>query len=250
MIGPLDFHRPAQVFKNCDASTAIEYLEEYCKFHGIPRSLRCDQAQAFKSRDFNVHCKNNNIKLILAPAGDHRATGMVERLIQTKKRKLGVMAIDPLWSSEDITTIVSNIIQNIRLIPNRLTKITPFEAHFGRKPSTALSNIVTKPNKQSLSYKNIKHFVSDRKLLKQPVLSPSAIWDMDQDSEPELNVQYKEEAKKATTSEDNFPSGSEDSENAPLLSPTRTPGKITPSKLEVTFGDKTTTVIYGRKQNK
>ena len=141
----------AIVYKNWDASTAIEYLEEYCKFHGIPYSLGCDKAQAFKSRDFNVHCKDNNIKLILAPAGDHRATGMVERLIQTIKRKLGVMSIDLLCSLEDISTIVSNIIQNIRLIPNRITKITPLEAHFGRKPNTALSNIVTKPNKQNLS---------------------------------------------------------------------------------------------------
>ena len=48
------------------------------------------------------------------------------------------MSIDPLWSSEDIPNIVSNIIQNIRLIPNRITKITPFGAHFGRKPNTAL----------------------------------------------------------------------------------------------------------------
>ena len=112
----------AKVYKNCDASNAIEYLEEYCKFHGIPRLLRCDQEQAFKSTEFNVHCKDNNIKLILAPAGDHRATGMVERLIQTIKRKLGVMSMDPLWSSQDISTIVSNIIQNIRLIPNRRTK--------------------------------------------------------------------------------------------------------------------------------
>ena len=39
----------AQVYKNCHASTAIEYLEVYCRFHGIPRSIRCDQAQAFKS---------------------------------------------------------------------------------------------------------------------------------------------------------------------------------------------------------
>ena len=203
---------------------------------------------SIKSRDFNIHCKNNNIKLILAPAGDHRATGMVERFIQTRKRKLGVMAIDPLWSSEDITTIVSNIIQNIRLIPNRITKITPFEAHFGRKPNTALSDIVTKPNKQNLSYKKIKHFASDRKLLKQPVLSPATIWDMDQDSEPELNIQYREDAKKGTRPEVNIASESDDSENAPLLSPTRTPGKIIPSKLEVTFGDKTTTLIYGKKQ--
>ena len=238
----------AQVFKNCDTSTAIEYLEEYCKFHGIPRSLRCDQAQAFISRDFNVHCKNNNIKLILAPAGYHRAMGTIERLIQTIKRKLGVMAIDPLWSSEDIKTIVSNIVQNIRLIPNRITKITPFEAHFGRKTNTVFSNIVTKPNKQNLSYKKIKHFASDRKLLKQPVLSPAAIWDMEQDSEPELNVQYREDAKKGKRPEVNIASESDDSENAPLFSPTCTPGKIIPSKLEVTFGDKTTTLKYGKKQ--
>ena len=68
----------AQAYKNCDASTAIEYLEEYCRFHGKARSILCDQAQAFKSRDFNVYCKNNNIKLILAPAGDHKATGMLK----------------------------------------------------------------------------------------------------------------------------------------------------------------------------
>ena len=117
----------------------------------------------------------------MAPAGDHRATAMVERLIQTIKRKLGVMTIDPLWSSQDITTIIANIIQSIRLIPNRITKIAPFEAHFGRKPNTALSNIVTKPNKQNLSYKHIKNFASDRRILKHPVLSPAAIWDMDQD---------------------------------------------------------------------
>ena len=75
----------AKVYHNCDAETAIEYLNQYIKFHGIPRNIRCDQAQAFKSRQFEIYCKNNNIKLILAPAVDHRATGMIERLIQTIK---------------------------------------------------------------------------------------------------------------------------------------------------------------------
>ena len=85
----------AEVFNNCDTKTAIEYLDSYCKVHGIPRSIRCDQAQAFKAREFELYCKNKNIKLILAPAGDHRGTGMVERLIQTKKRRLAVLDIDP-----------------------------------------------------------------------------------------------------------------------------------------------------------
>ena len=70
---------------------------------------------------------------------------------------------------------------------------------------------------------------------------------MEQDSEPELNIQYREDAKKGTRPEVNIASESDDSENAPLLSPTRTPGKIIPSKLEVTFGDKTTTLRYGKK---
>ena len=71
---------------------------------------------------------------------------------------------------------------------------------------------------------------------------------MDQDSEPELNIQYRETAKKQSRPGFNIASESDNSENAPLFSPTRTPGKIIPSKIEITFGDKTSAVIYGRKQ--
>ena len=71
---------------------------------------------------------------------------------------------------------------------------------------------------------------------------------MDQDLEPELNIQYRETANEQSRPGFNITSESEDSENAPLLSPTRTPGKIIPSKLEMTFIDKTSTVINGRKQ--
>ena len=85
----------AETFNNCDTNTAIEYLESYCRLHGIPRSIRCDQAQAFKAKEFELFCKNRNIKLILAPAGDHRGTGMVERLIQSLKRRLAVLDVDP-----------------------------------------------------------------------------------------------------------------------------------------------------------
>ena len=66
----------------------------------------------------------------------------------------------------------------------------------------------------------------DRRLLKQPVLLPAAIWDMDQDSEPELNIQYREAAEKEPQTGNNTATESDDSENAPLLSPTRTPGRL------------------------
>ena len=40
----------AKAYHNCDTETAIEYLKSYMTFQGIPRALRCDQAQAFKSK--------------------------------------------------------------------------------------------------------------------------------------------------------------------------------------------------------
>ena len=232
----------AQVFKDCDTQTALNYLEEYCRFHGIPRSIRCDQAQAFKAREFEIFCKNKNIKVILAPAGDHRATGMVERLIQTIKRRIAVMEHDPLWSTSDLATIVAKIIESIRLIPNATTKIKPFEAHFGRPPNTELSNIITKPSNKRLSYKQINKFASDQETLRHPALPREIMWDWDQDSEPELNIQYKAQSQPLPANSD-----TDDSENAPLLSHTRVPGKIIPDRLEITFGDKTSTVIYNRK---
>ena len=119
----------ALVHTNCDTQTAIEFLNQYCKFHGIPRSIRCDQAQAFKSRAFEIYCKEKNIKLIFSPTHDHRASGMVERLIQTLKRRLATMNIDPIWDNTTIAEKITEIIESIRLIPNRITKIPPFQSH-------------------------------------------------------------------------------------------------------------------------
>ena len=78
------------------------------------------------AKQFEVFCKNRNIKLILAPAGDHRRTGMVERLIQTLKRRLAVLDIDPMWSSETLSSRIASVIEKIRLIANKTTKVTPF----------------------------------------------------------------------------------------------------------------------------
>ena len=52
----------AKAYHNCDTETAVNYLKSYIKFHGIPRTIRCDQAQAFKSRNFEIFCNDNNIK--------------------------------------------------------------------------------------------------------------------------------------------------------------------------------------------
>ena len=171
---------------------------------------------------------------------------MVERLIQTMKRRIAIMQSDPLWSNADLAQIVKKIIQSIRLIPNSVTKIKPFEAHFGRPPNTELSNIVTKSNQTKLTYNKIRSFVSDKQKLKHPALPREAMWDFDEDSEPELDIQYKEDEQQNPAQRTITPDSS-DSENAPLISHTRVPGRFTPSKLQIAFGDKTSKVTYNKK---
>ena len=229
----------AELFHNCDTETAIDYLERYCKIHGILRSIRCDQAQAFKAKEFEIFCKNRNIKLILAPAGDHRRTGVVERLIQTLKRRLALIDIDPMWSSETLSARIASIIENIRLIPNKTTKVTPFEAHFGRKPNTKLSNMLTKPSIKNLSYKKLIDKCLDKKLLRHDALTQEEMWRRDGSSENEFDIQYKTQSASPTHLD------SDDSENQPLIS--KSPSKISPSEIHFSIGDKTTKIIYNKR---
>ena len=165
-----------------------EHKQNYYVLVLVDRLTRYPHAEVFKdcdtqAREIELFCKNKNIKLILAPAGDHRATGMVERLIQTLKRRIAVMEHDPLWSSADLATIVAKIIESIGLIPNATTKIKPFVAHFGRPPNTKLSNMITKPSIKNLSYKQINKYASDQATLRHPALPREIMWDWDHDSE-------------------------------------------------------------------
>ena len=67
------------------------------------------------------------------------------------------------------------------------------------------------------------------------------MWDFDEDSEPEVDIQYKDDDQRSITPD------SSDSENAPLISHMSVPGSFTPSKLQITFGDQTSTVTYNKK---
>ena len=239
----------ALVHTNCDTKTAIEFLNQYCKFHGIPRSIRCDQAQAFKSRTFEIYCKEKNIKLIFSPTHDHRASGMVERLIQTLKRRLATMNIDSIWDNTTIAGKITKIIESIRLIPNRITKIPPFQAHFGRPKNTELSNILTKPNTKNLSYNNIKSFYLYKRLLQNPSLTPAAIWDRDTNSELNLDIQYKQDNQthQDPQCEESQMSDTSESDNAPLLPSQKS--TIIPSKTNFQIGDYKTTIIDQTRRN-
>ena len=77
---------------------------------------------------------DNNIEQKFCPVGDHRGCGLVERTIQTIKRRLGVMLLDENVIS--IKLCLSTILRDLRWSKQKTKKMSPFEAHFGRLPKT------------------------------------------------------------------------------------------------------------------
>ena len=85
--------------------------------HGIPKSIRTDHGSGFKSEFLKELCENLGIEHILCPVGDHRGCGLVERTIQTIKRKLGNEAFNPQYKGLNSVlllkfTSVENLILN------------------------------------------------------------------------------------------------------------------------------------------
>ena len=78
----------AEVFDRANADNILKFLQEYVLLHGTPRSIRLDQARCQTGQQIKAFCSRNNIQLIEAPIHDHRAIGLVERLIQRIKNRL------------------------------------------------------------------------------------------------------------------------------------------------------------------
>ena len=79
-------------------------------------------------------CSENNIEPNCRPVGDHRGCGLVERTIQTIKRRLVVMLLDGNVSSKKLC--LSTINRDLRWAKQKTIQCSPFEAYFRRLPKT------------------------------------------------------------------------------------------------------------------
>ena len=146
----------AEIFDNANASNVTKFLDNYIHIYGVPRSLRIDQARCLIANQVKIFCTENIINLIPAPAIDHRAKGLVERLISTIKQHLAcIKEANNELISLDIKAAPKSILYQLRICKHKTTKISPFETQFGRQANTPLSNISTKPHSSVLSYEKI-----------------------------------------------------------------------------------------------
>ena len=66
----------------------LKFFDMYIENHGIPRSIRLDQAKCLVGNQVKTFCNKNYVDIIGAPVNDHRAIRLVERLIQAIKNRL------------------------------------------------------------------------------------------------------------------------------------------------------------------
>ena len=110
-------------------------MQRYISMKRVPRRLRCDQAQTFRAKKFQLFCNTNNLILLFSPEEDHMAIWVVERMIQTLKRRLVVMRIDKTNTPYKLASYVAEIVKTLRITPHSVTKNSPFEGHMGLKPN-------------------------------------------------------------------------------------------------------------------
>ena len=150
-----------EVFEKANGPNVLKFLDDYIHIHGVPRNIRLDQARCSIGYKVKNFCKQHNINILPAPVNDHRAIGLVERLIQTIKRRLSCMKLDNRNKTFTIKEAIKSIVYQLRICKQKTSNVTPFQAHFGRKPNTPLSNISTVPKSSNLSYENILHHYLD-----------------------------------------------------------------------------------------
>ena len=140
----------AQITSSASAKSIINFLSKYITLHGIPRTIRTDQGSSFVSKEVREFCHEHNIKVIFRPVGDHRATGLVERLIRTIKERLLVMAQERPKPS--LESALLKIIKCLRTVTQQSLNCSPFEAHFGRYPNTIWNNLVKSPSSNNFDW--------------------------------------------------------------------------------------------------
>ena len=131
----------AQICKNTDSRTVLKFLTKFCSDNGTPRSIRTDNGSCFKSNEYKDFCNQENIKRIRCTPNLHTGTGQVERIIRTIKSLTRANMADELTFEESVNLAIKTIRQN----PQSKLNMTPFQMHFGRKPRTAITNLIGQP---------------------------------------------------------------------------------------------------------
>ena len=166
----------ACIYETVNRPNVLKFLDKYIETQGIARSIRLNQAKYLVLHQVKTFCNRKDIEIIEAHVNDHRAIGLVERLIQTIKNRLACIKQEkPANSSFNTKHAQKIIIHKLRICVQKTTTISPSEALFGRKPITPLS-MISKPELSNLSYENIVNYYLDKYTFNPEAVLPDDKW--------------------------------------------------------------------------
>ena len=131
----------AQICKNTNTRTVLKFSTKYCSDNGTPRSIRTHNGSCFKSNEFKEFCKGESIKRIRCTPNLHTGAGQVERTLQSITSLTGANMTDGLTFEEGVQLAI----KTLRQTPHTRLNTTPFQMHYGRKPRTAITNLIGQP---------------------------------------------------------------------------------------------------------
>ena len=129
--------------KSCSSKSAIKFLNSLIESDGVPKSIKVDNATAFKSTEFKAYSAKLNLVVNYSTPYVHTPIGLVERNIRTLEDYVKTFLIE----NNDLKGAVKRAVKTIRFSWSASLDKTPFECYMGRKPRTVLSNICDLENK-------------------------------------------------------------------------------------------------------
>ena len=163
----------AQICKSTDTRTVLKFLTKYFTYNGTPQCIRTDNGSCFKSNEFKQFCDSENVKRIRCTPNLHTGTGFVERTIRAIKSLSRANMADGLTFEDSVQLAI----KTIRQTPHSRLKMTPFQMHLGRRPRTALTNLIGKSECLLSNWKRtLTNFISAQPTKLQAVTTQTARW--------------------------------------------------------------------------
>ena len=119
---------------------------------------------------------------------------------------MGCIKLDPNQKPFNIKSALQNLSFELRTCRKKNSKLSPFEAHYGRKANTAITNITSKPNKKNLNWSNtLKYYLGDNIVGEEELISQEKWYDEDLDSDNEVRATKERKLQEAKDDKGELP---------------------------------------------
>ena len=137
--------------ETCIAKAVVKLLNKTIEENGFPKSIKTDNATAFKPKDFQTYLAKHPSEHCLSTSYVHIPIGTVERNLQTLENHIKTYLIE----KPDLRTAVKRATKVMRFTVSKSTGATPLEIHHGRRPPNILNNVLKLENEGRELLQNI-----------------------------------------------------------------------------------------------